>query len=163
MALAATGLGSLLGGVLFGHRHLGVRGLAISMAVVAAAGTALFGWVDGYALQLVALFASGLGFASALATLYVMVSHEIAAHSAAEAFGWLNSGALVGGALGTALGGVVVDSYSPFAVVMVSAALALAAACTPLIARTAGPVSGLSREPKQRRAGAERPGMSAKA
>jgi MFS family permease len=146
VALAATGLGSLLGGVLFGHRHLGVRGLAIAMAVVAG-GTALFGLVDGYGLQLAALFASGLGFAPALATLYVMVSHEIADHSTAEAFGWLNSGALVGGALGTAIGGVVADSYSPFAVVMVSAALALTAACTPLIARTAGPVSGLSRDP----------------
>jgi hypothetical protein len=68
--------------------------------------------------------------------------------------------------LGTAIGGVVADSYSPFAVVMVSAALALAAASTPLIARTAGPVSGLSREPakatSQRRAGAERPGISTK-
>ena len=115
VALAATGLGSLLGGVLFGHRHLGVRGLAMSMAVVAA-GTALFGLVDGYGLQLAALFASGLGFAPALAALYVMVSHEIAEHSTAEAFGWLNSGALVGGALGTAVGGVIVDSYSPFAV-----------------------------------------------
>jgi predicted MFS family arabinose efflux permease len=164
VALAATGVGSLLGGVLFGHRHLGVRGLAIAMAVVAV-GTVIFGLVDGYGLQLAALFASGLGFAPALATLYVMVSHEIAAHSTAEAFGWLNSGALVGGALGTALGGVVADSYSPFAVVMVSAALALAAASTPLIARTAGPVGGLSREPEpetsQRRAGAERPGKTA--
>jgi hypothetical protein len=34
---------------------------------------------------------------------------------------------------------------------MVSAALALAAAFTPLIARTAGPVGGLSREPVKAR------------
>lgn len=145
VALAVASLGSLVGGVLFGHRRLGVRGLALSMTVVSA-GTAVFGLVDGYGLQLAALFASGLGFAPALAALYVMVSREIAEHSAAEAFGWLNSGALVGGAMGTAVGGVIVDSYGAFAVIMVSAALALAAACTPLIARTAGPVSGLSVE-----------------
>ncbi|MBB3605935.1 MFS family permease [Mycolicibacterium sp. BK556] len=145
VALGVASLGSLIGGVLFGHRQLGVRGLAISMTVVAA-GTALFGLVDGYGLQLAALFASGLGFAPALAALYVMVSHQIAEHSAAEAFGWLNSGALVGGAIGTAIGGVIVDSYSAFAVIMVSAGLALAAAVTPLIARTAGPVGGLSIE-----------------
>lgn len=145
VALGVASLGSLIGGVLFGHRRLGVRGLAISMTVVAA-GTALFGLVDGYGLQLAALFASGLGFAPALAALYVMVSHEIAEHSTAEAFGWLNSGALVGGAIGTALGGVIVDSYSPSAVIMVSAGLALAAAGAPLVARTAGPVGGLSRE-----------------
>jgi MFS family permease len=152
--------------VVFGHRRLGVLGLAMSMTVVAA-GTALFGLVDGWTLQLAALFASGLGFAPALAALYVMVSREIAEHSAAEAFGWLNSGALVGGAMGTAIGGVIVDSYNPFAVIMVSAALAMLAACTPLVARTAGPVSGLSREPTkvtaERRAGGERPGISAKA
>ena len=145
VALGVASLGSLIGGVLFGHRHLGVRGLAASMTVVAA-GTAVFGLVDGWALQLTALFASGLGFAPALAALYVMVSRQIAEHSAAEAFGWLNSGALVGGAMGTAIGGVVVDRYGSFAVIMVSAALALIAACTPLIARTAGPVGGLSRE-----------------
>lgn len=145
VALAVASLGSLIGGVVFGHRRLGVLGLAMSMTVVAG-GTALFGLVDGWALQLAALFASGLGFAPALAALYVMVSREIAEHSAAEAFGWLNSGALVGGAMGTAIGGVIVDSYNPFAVIMVSAALAMLAACTPLVARTAGPVSGLSRE-----------------
>jgi MFS family permease len=163
VALAVASLGSLVGGVLFGHRRLGVRGLAISMAVVAA-GTALFGLVDGYGLQIAALFVSGLGFAPALAALYVMVSRETAEHSTAEAFGWLNSGALVGGATGTAVGGVIVDSYSAFAVIMVSAVLALVAACTPLIARTAGPVGGLSREPvtSERRAGAERPGVSTK-
>lgn len=148
VALAVASLGSLIGGVVFGHRRLGVLGLAMSMTVVAG-GTALFGLVDGWALQLAALFASGLGFAPALAALYVMVSREIAEHSAAEAFGWLNSGALVGGAMGTAIGGVIVDSYNPFAVIMVSAALAMLAACTPLVARTAGPVSGLSREPAE--------------
>ncbi len=146
IALAAAGLGSLIGGVVFGHRHLGVRGLALAMAVVAV-GTVLFGVADGYPLQIAALLVSGLGFAPALAAIYVMVSQETAEHAAAEAFGWLNSGALVGGALGTALGGVIADAYDPFAVVIASAALALAAACTPLIARTAGPVSGLSREP----------------
>lgn len=76
-----------------------------------------------------------------------MVSHETDEESAAEAFGWLNSGALVGGAMGTALGGVVADAAGPFGVVMASAGLALAAACTPLIARAAGPVSGLSVTP----------------
>ena len=82
--------------------------------------------------------------APALAALYVMVSHETDQESAAEAFGWLNSGALVGGAMGTALGGVIADSAGPFGVFMASAGLALVAAVTPLIARAAGPVDGLS-------------------
>ncbi len=147
MALAVASLGSLVGGVVFGHRRLGVRGLALAMTVVAA-GTVLFGLVDGYGLQLAALFASGLGFAPALAALYVMVSQQTNQQSAAEAFGWLNSGALAGGAVGTALGGVVADNYSPFAVVLVAGLLALIAALTPLVARTAGPLGGLSPEPE---------------
>lgn len=146
MALAAASVGSLIGGVLLGHRRLGVRGLVLALMGVAL-GTVMFGLADSYWLQLAALFGSGLGFAPALAALYVMVSHETDEESAAEAFGWLNSGALVGGAMGTALGGVVADAAGPFGVVMASAGLALAAACTPLIARAAGPVSGLSVTP----------------
>ncbi|BBZ74736.1 MFS transporter [Mycolicibacterium anyangense] len=146
MALAAASVGSLIGGVVLGHRRLGVRGLVLALMGVAL-GTVMFGLADSYWLQLAALFGSGLGFAPALAALYVMVSHETDEESAAEAFGWLNSGALVGGAMGTALGGVVADAAGPFGVVMASAGLALAAACTPLIARAAGPVSGLSVTP----------------
>lgn len=146
MALAAASVGSLIGGVVLGHRRLGVRGLVLALMGVAL-GTVMFGLADSYWLQLAALFGSGLGFAPALAALYVMVSHETDEESAAEAFGWLNSGALVGGAMGTALGGVIADAAGPFGVVMASAGLALAAACTPLIARAAGPVSGLSVTP----------------
>ncbi|WP_328352906.1 MFS transporter [Mycobacterium sp. NBC_00419] len=143
VALAAASVGSLVGGIVLGHRRLGVRGLTLSLLAVAL-GTVMFGLADSYVLQLAALFASGLGFAPALAALYVMVSHETDEQSAAEAFGWLNSGALVGGAMGTALGGVIADSSGPFGVFMASAALAVLAACTPLVARSAGPVSGLS-------------------
>lgn len=147
VALAAASVGSLVGGIVLGHRRLGVRGLALSLTAVAT-GTLMFGLAGSYWLQLAALFASGLGFAPALAALYVMVSHETDQESAAEAFGWLNSGALVGGAMGTALGGALADSVGPFGVVMASAGLALVAACTPLIARAAGPVSGLSVTPR---------------
>ncbi len=143
VALAAASVGSLVGGIVLGHRRLGVRGLTLSLFAVAL-GTVMFALADSYVLQLAALFASGLGFAPALAALYVMVSHETDEQSAAEAFGWLNSGALVGGAMGTALGGVIADSSGPFGVFMASSALAVLAACTPLVARTAGPVSGLS-------------------
>ncbi len=67
--------------------------------LIVAIGTALFGLTDGLALQLAALLFFGLGFAPTLSALYFMVSREIDEQSATEAFGWLNSGALVGGAL----------------------------------------------------------------
>jgi MFS family permease len=147
-AIAVASLGSLVGGITFGHRRFGVRGLVAALATVAA-GTALFGLVGHHGLQLVVLFASGLGFAPALATLYLMVSRAVDEHASAEAFGWLNSGALAGGAIGTATGGVVTDAHGFTGAVVVSVALAAVAAFSPLIARARGPVRGLGDAPTE--------------
>lgn len=147
-AIAVASLGSLVGGITFGHRRFGVRGLVAALATVAA-GTALFGLVGHHGLQLVVLFASGLGFAPALATLYLMVSRAVDEHASAEAFGWLNSGALAGGAIGTATGGVVTDAHGFTGAVVVSVALAAVAAFSPLIARARGPVRGLGDAPAE--------------
>lgn len=141
-AIAVASLGSLVGGIMFGHRRFGVRGLAAALATVAA-GTALFGVVGQHGLQLAVLFASGLGFAPALATLYLMVSRAVDENASAEAFGWLNSGALAGGAIGTATAGVVTDAHGFAGAVVVSVALAAMAALSPLVARARGPVRGL--------------------
>ena len=66
--------------------------------------------------------------------------------AAAEAFGWLNTGALAGGAAGTALSGVLNDAWGPAGSYVVATALAVGAAVSPLIARLAGPVRGFSAE-----------------
>jgi MFS family permease len=143
VALATAGLGSLIGGFAMGHRRLGVSGLVTALAIVAT-GTALFGVVDGYAWQLAALFLSGVGFAPALSALYFMVSQEVDELSATEAFGWLNSAALAGGAVGTGIAGVVTDIGGPSWSVIAAVALAVFAMCAPLVARAGGPVGGLS-------------------
>lgn len=145
-AIAVASLGSLVGGIMFGHRRFGVRGLVAALATVAV-GTALFGVVGQHGLQLAVLFASGLGFAPALATLYLMVSRAVDEHASAEAFGWLNSGNLAGGAIGTATGGVVTDTHGFTGAVVVSVVLAAVAALSPLVARVAGPVRGLGDAP----------------
>lgn len=142
-AIAVASAGSLVGGRAFGHRRLGVAGLVAALSVVAV-GTALFGVLDGPVAQFVALFASGLGFAPALSALYAMVSHRVDPELATEAFGWLNSGALVGGAAGTALAGVATDAHGVAGAVSVAVCLALVAAASPLAARVAGPLEGLS-------------------
>ena len=114
----------------------------LALATVAA-GTARFGVVGQHGLQLAVLFASGLGFAPALATLYLMVSRAVDENASAEAFGWLNSGALAGGAIGTATAGVVTDAHGFAGAVVVSVVLAAVAALSPLVARARGPVRGL--------------------
>jgi MFS family permease len=118
--------------------------LVATLAVVVA-GTAVTAVVTG-PLQFVALFVAGFGFAPAMAVLYHAVSRGVAENAAAEAFGWLNTGALAGGAAGTALSGVLNDAWGPIGSYAVALALAVGAAVSPLIARLAGPVRGFSAE-----------------
>ncbi len=144
-AIAVASVGSLLGGLTFGHRRLGLGGVVAALAVVAI-GTVLFGVADGLVLQFAALFVSGCGFAPAMSSLYLMVSREIEEHVATEAFGWLSSAALVGGAIGTATGGIAVDAYGAHGAVMVATLLAVVAALSPVVARATGPLRGLAEE-----------------
>jgi MFS family permease len=149
-AIAVASVGSLIGGVVFGHRRLGLRGLLVGLST-AAVGMALFGVVGDRALQFAALFVSGLGFAPALATLYLMVSRDVEERSSTEAFGWLNSGALVGGALGTAIAGVAADGRGAAGPIVVAVLFGLAAVISPLVARARGPLTGLIDTPVESR------------
>jgi MFS family permease len=144
VAISVSSLGSLIGGLLIGQRHLGIGGLVATLAVVVA-GTAVTAVVTG-PLQFVALFVAGFGFAPAMAVLYHAVSRGVAESAAAEAFGWLNTGALAGGAAGTAVSGVLNDAWGPIGSYAVALALAVGAAVSPLLARLAGPVRGFSAE-----------------
>ncbi len=149
LAIAVASVGSVIGGLAFGHRRFGLAGLVAALATVAL-GTAVFGVIDSPALQFCALFVSGLGFAPAMSALYIMVSAEIADHAATEAFGWLNSAALVGGAAGTAIAGVAADAHGAAGPIVVAVALALVAASSPLAARITGPLRGLAGQPEAR-------------
>jgi predicted MFS family arabinose efflux permease len=143
VAIAVGSAGSLIGGLVFGHRQLGMAGVVAALTVVAL-GTALFGVADSLPLQFTALFFSGLGFAPALSVLYIMVSQETAAHAASETFGWLTSAALVGGALGTAVAGAATDAYGSTGAIVASVTLGVIAALSPLVARACGPLRGLT-------------------
>jgi predicted MFS family arabinose efflux permease len=142
VAISVSSVGSLIGGLLFGQRRLGLGSLVAMLGVVMA-GTALTGVFTG-PLQFVALFAAGFGFAPAMAALYHAVSSGVAEQAAAEAFGWLNTGALAGGAAGTAVSGVVNDAWGPTASYVLATVLAVAAAASPLVARLGGPVRGFT-------------------
>jgi MFS family permease len=149
LAIAVASVGSVIGGLAFGHRRFGLVGLVAALAIVAL-GTAVFGVIDSLALQFCALFVSGLGFAPAMSALYIMVSAEIADHAATEAFGWLNSAALVGGAAGTAIAGVAADTHGAAGPIVVAVALAVVATCSPIAARLTGPLRGLAGQPEER-------------
>lgn len=135
LAIAISSLGSLTGGITLGHRRLGVTGLVWVLTIVTV-GTALSGVFDDLLLRFIALFAAGFGFAPAMSTTYLMVSREVEDHDTSEAFGWINTGSLVGGAIGTATAGVMSDAFGAAGAFTAATALALAAAMSPLIARS---------------------------
>jgi len=143
VAIALASVGSVVGGLTVGHRHLGLRGVAAALAVVTA-GTAAFGLTDILAVQFCALFVSGLGFAPAMSALYYMVSQDVDEGVATEAFGWLHSGALVGAALGTATAGMAADAHGAGGAVAVGTLFAAAAALSPLAVRATGHIGGLT-------------------
>ncbi|BCI56078.1 MFS transporter [Mycolicibacterium litorale] len=142
-ALALASFGSLIGGLGFGHRRIGLTGVVAAMTLVAV-GIVLFGVFDNLVLQFVSLFLSGLGFAPAMSALFIMVSQAVDDHAATEAFGWLNSAMFVGGAIGTAVAGIATEAHGFLGAVLVAALLAGIGALSPLVARMAGPLHGLS-------------------
>ena len=142
--IAVPSAASLIGGLAWGHRKFDLVALTVALAVVAA-GTAGAGLATGTVVQLVFLFVSGLGFAPALAALYYMVSKVVAERSATEAFGWLQTGALVGAAGGSAVGGALGEATGPSGAYAAATAIAVAAALVPLAARALGPLPGLHR------------------
>jgi len=144
VAISVLSIGSLIGGILIGQRRLGLRGL-VAMLLVVVIGTAMTGLLTGPS-QFVTIFIAGFGFAPAMAAVYHAVSRGVAQSAAAEAFGWLNTGALTGSAAGTALSGVLNDEWGSAGSYVIATALATSAAVSPLIARLAGPVRGFSAE-----------------
>jgi MFS family permease len=131
VAIAVSSFGSLLGGVAFGHRRIGPRGLAAILGGVAVA-TAAAGVVPGIPLLYGVLFLSGLGFAPSLAALYAMVSEALPEQETPEAFGWLNTAGLIGGATGTAVAGVLGDVLGASGPFVAAVAASVLAALLPL-------------------------------
>ncbi|MFP3466987.1 MFS transporter [Leifsonia sp. SIMBA_070] len=132
LAISVSSLGSLIGGIAFGHRRIGPRGLSAVLGGVALA-TAAAGLVPGIPLLYGVLFLSGLGFAPSLAALYAMVSGALPESSTPEAFGWLNTAGLVGGATGTAVAGVLGDALGPAGPFVAATAASVVAALLPIL------------------------------
>jgi MFS family permease len=132
LAIAASSFGSLVGGVVFGHRRMGPRGLAGVLGLVALA-TAATGLLTGIVPLYVVLFLSGLGFAPSLAALYAMVSGALPDSKTPEAFGWLNTAGLVGGAAGTAVAGVLGDALGAAGPFVTATIFSVAAAALPVL------------------------------
>nr|WP_280909761.1 MFS transporter [Leucobacter exalbidus] len=122
IVLALFAGGSLVGGLLLGHREMRPWSLALRMTIVLAGTIACLFSLNIWWLGTV-LFLGGIGTAPAFAAISNIVSATVRFSETAEAFGWVGTGQLVGVAAGSAFAGVAIDSYGAEGAIVVSAAL----------------------------------------
>lgn len=108
LVLAVFAVGSLAGGLGFGHVPISRWAMARRMLIVTV----------GLALMLVSLNVwwlgstlaiAGLGVAPALAVIFAMTSASVKFSETAEAYGWIGTGQLIGAAAGSAIAGFLID------------------------------------------------------
>jgi MFS family permease len=133
VVLAIWSLGSLLGGITFGHLPLAPWALARRMLLMFA-GVALAGiWLNIW-WMIPALLISGAGIAPALAAMFAMTSSSVKFSDTAEAFGWIGTGQLIGAGIGSAIAGIVIDAHGARGAFLVSAAFAFVGVLVPALA-----------------------------
>ncbi|MGA7148431.1 MAG: MFS transporter [Microbacterium sp.] len=125
IVLAVFSVGSLAGGLSFGHLPMGPWAMARRMAIVTI-GLALtivslnVFWLGG------TLVLAGIGIAPALAVLFAMTSASVKFSDTAEAFGWVGTGQLIGAAAGSAIAGFLIDDMGPTGAYIAATAFAAA-------------------------------------
>ena len=129
IVIAALSLGSIIGGFAFGHRAKTKWALVKFLVLVMAGYAAVFLNPTDLVWITICWFVSGLGVAPAFATMASMISVSFGTADSAEAYGWANTGQLLGYSIGAAIAGTVIDHVAPTAawfVNGVAGALALA-------------------------------------
>lgn len=139
IVLAIWSLGSLVGGLAFGHIPIGpwatARRMLIVFVGVALSTFMLWSW---WGLSLTLIIA-GLGIAPALAVLFAIVSASVKFSDTAEAYGWVGTGQLIGAALGSALAGFLIDGVGAVGAFWVAGVFALVGFVVPALAHRVHP------------------------
>lgn len=124
VVLAALSVGSIVGGLLLGHRGKTRWALTKFLSIIAIGYLAV--WVAPENALWIALcfFVAGLGVAPAFGYLAAMIASSLKQSEAAEAYGWINTGQLMGYSAGAALSGIAIDLISNVAAIWVSVVFA---------------------------------------
>ena len=138
LVLAVFAIGSLVGGLAFGHIPISPWALGRRMFVVFV-GMGLACLLLEFWWLAIALFIAGIGIAPALAVMFTIVSASVRFSETAEAYGWIGTGQLIGAAIGSALAGFLIDAQGAQGAYWVAAAFALVGCIVPLVFRRASP------------------------
>lgn len=117
--LAVFSAGSILGGLLLGHRDVTPWSMTFR-SIIVLAGTALCLISLNPVWLAVVLFFGGIGVAPMFAALFTAVSSTVRFSETAEAYGWVGTGQLVGVALGSAIAGMAIDRAGGFGGILIS-------------------------------------------
>lgn len=118
--LAIFSVGSIIGGLVLGHRDVTPWSMVFRSLIVLA-GTLLCLISLNPVWLSVMLFFGGFGVAPMFAALFTVVSSTVRLSETAEAYGWVGTGQLVGIALGSAIAGIAIDLSGGFGGILVSA------------------------------------------
>jgi MFS family permease len=134
IVLAIWSLGSLAGGLSFGHLPIGPWALARRMLIVFV-GVALAAMFMNFWWLAITLIIAGAGIAPALAVIFSIVSSSVKFSDTAEAYGWVGTGQLIGAAIGSAVAGFLIDSNGAVGAFWVAGGLALVGFIVPTLGR----------------------------
>ncbi|MBK0422483.1 MFS transporter [Leucobacter sp. CSA2] len=147
VVLAVFAGGSLVGGLVFGHRELRPWSLLVRIAIVLV-GTSLALVSQNIWWLCAVLFLGGLGTAPAFAAVSSIVSSTVKFSETAEAYGWVGTGQLVGVAAGSAVAGVAIDHFGPTGAILASTILlVICAFCAAVTIKQLPDLKGRAIEP----------------
>ncbi|MGV8885356.1 MAG: MFS transporter [Microbacteriaceae bacterium] len=134
IVLAIFAVGSLAGGLSFGHVPIGPwalsrRMLAVFIGMALALFSLNFWWLG------LTLLIAGAGIAPALAVMFAIVSATVKFSDTAEAYGWVGTGQLIGAAIGSAAAGFLIDANGAVGGFWAAAAFAAVGFLIPTILR----------------------------
>ncbi len=138
IVLALSSVGSIIGGLSFGHLPIRPWTIARRMLLLTVGVSLTLAALNFWWLSL-ALFIAGIGTAPALAALFTVVSSSVKFSDTAEAYGWVGTGQLIGAALGAGLAGFFIDTVGSMGAFAVAAGFGLLGVIIPALTHRALP------------------------
>ena len=146
--IAALSVGSLIGGFAFGHRSKTKYALSKFLCVVVVGYSIVYFAPDNPGWLVFSWFVAGLGVAPALGLLGAIIGANVPTEDAAEAYGWISTGQMLGYAGAAATVGFLIDAISPAASLSVAAIFTFGALLVSLYAARFTPVISTTEESK---------------
>ena len=132
--IAMLSIGSVVGGLAFGHRARSPLALSKQLAVVLVGDLLIFFNATDPIWLSICLFISGIGVATAFATMGAVIGKSVKLDESTEVYGWIGSGQNIGYGAGAAVAGLVVDRLNSTTTFGVAAGLDLVALLVALAA-----------------------------